>query len=156
MSTYDSRPDTYEHIGKVRGYVLQAVNNLLQRAHVHDNSKLSGIEKDAFDIATPKLRDLEYGSPEYRQSLKEIQPAVRAHYEVNSHHPEFYEDGVDGMTLLDLVEMLCDWKAAGERTKNGDIMKSIEINAERHNFSPQLVSILRNTAYELKMVPPDA
>jgi short subunit dehydrogenase-like uncharacterized protein len=37
---YDSRPDTYEHIGKVRGYVRAAVSNLLVRADRHDASKL--------------------------------------------------------------------------------------------------------------------
>ena len=40
---------------------------------------------------------------------------------------EIYANGVAGMDILDLVEMLCDWKAASERTKDGDFQKSIEI-----------------------------
>jgi hypothetical protein len=51
------------------------------------------------------------------------------------------------MDLFDLLEMLIDWKAASERMANGgDISKSIELNRERFNISPQVESILRNTA----------
>jgi hypothetical protein len=49
------------------------------------------------------------------------------------------------MDLLDLVEMFFDWKAATERTKDGDIRKSVEINSTRFNLSPQLVNIFNNT-----------
>lgn len=56
---------------------------------------------------------------------------------------------VNGMSLLDLIEMLADWKAATERHANGDIRKSIDINTERFKLSPQLADILRNTVREL-------
>jgi len=57
---------------------------------------------------------------------------------------------VDGMTLLDVLEMLLDWKAATERMKGGgDIRRSLQINTERFNLSPQLVSILANTIEEM-------
>jgi hypothetical protein len=74
-----------------------------------------------------------------------LKPALDHHYANNSHHPQFYKNGIDGMNLLDLVEMFFDWKAATERTKDGDIRKSIEINSTRFNISPQLVSIFVNT-----------
>jgi hypothetical protein len=41
--------------------------------------------------------------------------------------------------------MLCDWKAASERTKDGDFAKSIEIGIERFKIDPQLAAILRNS-----------
>lgn len=59
------------------------------------------------------------------------------------------ERGVAGMSLLDLIEMFCDWKAATERHADGDLAKSIEINAKRFKLDPQLVSILLNTKREL-------
>jgi hypothetical protein len=62
------------------------------------------------------------------------------------HHPEHFKDGVDDMNLLDIMEMFCDWKAAGERHNDGNILKSIERNADRFGLSPQLVRILENTA----------
>lgn len=63
----------------------------------------------------------------------------------NSHHPEFYENGICGMNLLDLVEMLCDWKAATLRHNDGDIRRSIEINQKRFGYSDELKQILLNT-----------
>jgi hypothetical protein len=71
--------------------------------------------------------------------------ALKHHYRENSHHPEHYENGVDDMDLLDVIEMLCDWMAAVSRMKDGDIEKSIEINADRFGISEQLKSILINT-----------
>jgi hypothetical protein len=51
------------------------------------------------------------------------------------------------MNLVDLIEMLCDWKAAGEQHKDGgDIFRSIEINQERFGYSDEVKSILLNTA----------
>jgi Family of unknown function (DUF5662) len=50
------------------------------------------------------------------------------------------------MTLVDLIEMLADWKAATERRDDGDLAKSLEIQQERFGLSDQVVAILRNTA----------
>lgn len=58
------------------------------------------------------------------------------------HKPEL---GISGMSLLDLVEMLCDWKAATLRHNDGDIRKSIEINQKRFGYSDELKRILLNT-----------
>ena len=50
------------------------------------------------------------------------------------------------MTLVDIVEMLCDWKAASLRHNDGNLLKSIEINANRFGYDDQLKQILINTA----------
>lgn len=59
------------------------------------------------------------------------------------------DHGINGMNLIDLIEMICDWKAASERHADGDIFKSIEINSKRFNITPQLKQILLNTAKSL-------
>jgi hypothetical protein len=46
-----------------------------------------------------------------------MKPAIQHHYKANSHHPEFYDNGVEGMSLFDVLEMLLDWKAATERRR---------------------------------------
>lgn len=143
---YDSTAETLKHIKKVNNYLIDAATELMKRAKVHDNSKLEDPEKMTFDEMTPLLASLKFGSPEYTESTKRMKPALDHHYKVNSHHPQHYEDGINGMNLFDLVEMFFDWKAAGERTKDGDINKSIEINAKRFGLSKQLKSIFQNTA----------
>ena len=150
MSDYDSTEDTKEHIGKVQLNLLNVCTNLLKRSTAHDESKLKDPEKELFDQETPKLSKLTYGSQEYKDALGRLKPALDHHYANNSHHPEHYEDGVDGMSLLDLIEMLADWKAAVERHDDGSLKKSLEINKKRFKIGDQLQSILKNTCEELK------
>jgi len=147
--TYDSRVDTYEHIERVRFYLHRAVSKILERGRAHDASKLVEPEKSVFDEYTPKLAELTYDTDAYRAALEGMGEALRHHYRVNSHHPEAHEAGISGMTLLDLIEMLCDWKAATERHPDGDLYRSIEQNQRRFDISPQLTNILFNTAREL-------
>ena len=145
---YDSAEDTKAHIRRVHDLLKHAGNNLTHRAHVHDQSKLRDPEKSTFDIVTPKLKSLTYGSDEYTAMLAEMQTALDHHYAHNSHHPQHFPDGVDGMSLFDVLEMLLDWKAASERHENGNIWTSIDHNETRFGLSPQLANILRNTARE--------
>lgn len=142
---YDSTAETLKHIKWVNTFLIDFSMGLLKRAQDHDDSKLESPEKELFDEMTPILEKVEYNSPEYKESLDKLKPALDHHYMVNSHHPQHYLNGVNDMTLLDIVEMYCDWKAAVLRTKNGDINKSIDINADRFEMSPQLVQIFKNT-----------
>lgn len=143
---FDSEAETRKHIARVNELLLSAVVELSNRAVKHDLSKLTEAEKPYFDEETPKLKELKFGSEEYSKSLERLKPALDHHYSNNSHHPQFYENGVDGMDLFDLIEMLYDWKAAGERTSDGDISKSIVINTGRFGMSTQLASIFENHA----------
>lgn len=149
VSTYDSAPETLKHIARVGDFLAEFAKKIVERASRHDHSKLLPPEKEAFDIATPRLRNLTYGSPEYKASLDSIRPAVDHHQKNNTHHAEFYDDGINGMDLLDLVEMICDWRAAGERHENGGIGKSLEVNKERFKISDQLYDVLCNTAIRM-------
>ena len=150
---YDSLKGTVDHINNVRTKLNLIVNDLLVRMVNHDKSKTESPEKEGYDVFTPRLKESVYGSEEYWNMLGEMAPILNHHYQNNSHHPEFYKDKIDGMNLLDLIEMLCDWKAAGERHKDGgSIVKSIEINAKRFDMSEQLKNILLNTASYLEWI----
>lgn len=146
---YSSVGDTLQHIQTVRLYLGILIEGLEWRATQHDASKLESPEKEALDALTPRLQGLTYGSDEYRATLREMKPALEHHYANNSHHPEFHPGGVAGMDLLDLVEMLADWKAASLRHADGDILTSLEHNVTRFGLEPQLASILRNTIVRL-------
>lgn len=147
--SYDSKADTLLHIKRVAELLTQASIELINRANVHDNSKLESPEKEMFDELTPKLKDCTYGSEEYKGYLKELKVALDNHYSKNSHHPEHYENGINGFDLFDLIEMFFDWKAATERHADGNIFKSLDINQERFNISDQLKQIMQNTAIRL-------
>lgn len=146
---YDSTKDTMDHISRVRGLLRDAANELIDRGDIHDRSKLLPPEKEHFDRETPLLEGLEFNSKAYSDSVKRLKPALDHHYANNSHHPQYYgEQGMDGMNLFDLIECFFDWKASGERTKGGNIYKSIDINKGRKkiNMSEQVAKIFVNTA----------
>lgn len=145
----DSRPDTWKHIHTLQGFIFEFVGELLERARNHDLSKLEEPERELFDENTPRLAKLEYGSPEYQQALDDLRPALEHHYAKNDHHPEHHPNGVDDMTLIDIIEMFCDWKAATERMHDGNIRKSLEVNKKRFNISDQLNRIFENTVRRL-------
>lgn len=150
MENYDSKADTLLHIKRVAQLLNEGAIELVNRGSVHDASKLEEPEKADFDRLTPLLKTLTYGSDEYKASLVELQGALKHHYANNSHHPEHYKNGVNDFTLFDLMEMFFDWKAATERTKDGNIYKSIEYNKNRFEISEQICKIFENTAKYLK------
>ena len=174
---YDSKEDTLEHIDKVANFINKLDDELLNRGLKHDKSKLEKPEKLIFDEYTPKLKDCTYGSEEYKQYLSEMQVALDHHYKNNRHHPEYFskyvcggcfkefkevpdrcdicsysqfqkESDISQMTLIDLCEMIADWKAATLRHANGDIAKSLEINQKRFKYTDELKQILLNTVKE--------
>lgn len=147
--SYDSTHDTFAHIVQVRTQIRSFIRQLERRAADHDASKLEEPEKSAFDRETPNLRGLTYGSPEYKAATTRLGDALKHHYAHNRHHPEHHAQGIFDMDLVDLVEMLCDWKAATERHDDGDIHKSLAINGDRYGISPQLRHILSNTIRNL-------
>jgi hypothetical protein len=182
--SYDSTQETIDHINTVRSLLSSFISILEVRKIAHDASKLASPEKEMFDEFTPKLRELTYGSPEYKQALADMGPGLKHHWENNSHHPEYYstvesveitsidiylesmaksdaaykwleayrnelESRINGMSLLDIVEMFADWKAAGMRHADGNFIDSLKHNRERFKISDQLFQVFLNTAKEL-------
>ena len=140
--------ETRKHQQEVCRCMLVLAKNIMDRALSHDASKFGQYEREGFVEYTPKLRDVEYGSEEYKKALEGLKPSLEHHYFNNSHHPEFYpmsDDPVSEMNLVDVAEMFCDWHAAAQRHKTGSTEKSITINQERFKLSEQLANILRQT-----------
>jgi len=142
---------TMEHIQNVQKYMASFIDKLMYRLLNHDKSKMENPELLYFVQFTSKLKELTYGSDEYEQSLKDMKPALDHHYAWNFHHPEHNKNGINGMTLVDLIEMLADWTSSVKRSPNGSIIKSLEINKKRFGISDQLYEILENTIRELQL-----
>lgn len=143
LMTHDS--ETLKHVNEVRANIWTLIKELDHRAAVHDASKFEEPERSVFASNTPKLAKTEYGTPAYDELLKEVELAILHHYSKNTHHPEHWPNGVEGMDLLDVVEMLADWAAAVKRNKNGNVHRSVMLNKDRFNITDQLAQIMINT-----------
>ena len=146
MSIAECQLETIEHIEEVRRVIRWFTDKLTTRGVNHDRSKLESPEVEGFAEHTPRLAYLQYGTEEYERELAELKPTLDHHYAKNRHHPEHFEGGINDMTLVDIVEMFCDWRASSMRNKNGNLLKSIEINAARFHIDSQLEQIFVNTA----------
>lgn len=141
----ESKFKTMRHIETVRNYISTVIRELLDRQEGHDQSKLRAPEVDVFEVYTSKLRDCIYGSEEYKKYLEKMKPAIDHHTRTYRHHPEHFVNGMKDMNLIDLIEMICDWKAATLRHNTGDIYESLEINQKRFGYSDDIKLLLKNT-----------
>jgi hypothetical protein len=139
-----------DHKLLVGHYMQQVIGLLVGRAIVHDFSKFEPEEYGPYEDALPRFEASEYGTPEYIAVCRSIKPALKHHFEANSHHPEHYEDGIAEMDLLDLVEMVCDWMAACQR--GGGTLDDLRLDLQRERFKiePQLASVIQNTVTRLR------
>jgi hypothetical protein len=126
--------------------MICAIHHLMRRIPEHDASKFVDPEKSIYDAYPGRAP---YGTKEYGARLLKMRAALEHHYEHNRHHPEHFAEGIDGMSLIDVFEMLLDWYAVALRF-GGNIRESIEINTERFSLGPQLKAILLNTVQEME------
>ena len=135
-----------KHIDKVSEYMDDIAVQISERGEQHDASKLTSPEIQKWEEYIPKLANKKYGTAEYKKASKEMRDVIDIHHSVNRHHPEYFgKEGLSGMDLVDLLEMLCDWKAASLRTNGGSITKSIDDNQSKLKYDDTLKSILLNT-----------
>lgn len=137
--------ETMRHIERVRNLLNIMIIHILERQEMHDQSKMESPEVEIITERTKDLAPLSFGSPEYEAQKKEMKVSIEHHYAHNRHHPEHFKNGIKDMNLIDLLEMFCDWKAASERHNDGNLRKSIEINAERFGMSLDLAKIFENS-----------
>lgn len=134
---------TISHINDVKEYLNIMAADLLYRGINHDKSKLFDPELRIYARHVESLK-AKYGTEEYNEFLSVLSEALDHHYKANRHHPEHFENGIDDMTLLDVMEMLCDWMATSKRNDT-DMFKDIEISRKRFGIDAQLCAILKNT-----------
>lgn len=146
MDTSKAEIVTRKHMQRVSELLGDTAIEFIQRGQRHDLSKLEPVELEPLQ----KMQDLidaegqaPYGSDEYKRRTALLGPMLENHYANNSHHPEHYENGINGMDLFDVLEMVMDWKAASERGDESKINVSASI--ERFGISEQLAEIIRNT-----------
>lgn len=143
---------TISHKFYVFMFILSDCAKLMWRALIHDWSKFTYSESKGFIQVVHLLKTSKYGDETYQDCLKKLKPCLEKHYARNKHHPEHFVHDIndtftcmDKMSLIDLIEMINDWKAATKRHKDGDIVRSINQNKERFAMSNQLTNILKNS-----------
>lgn len=148
-----------KHREIVRKNFNRFISKLQERSDLHDLSKYNQDEFGGFAELDSKevFRLYETNPEEYRKKIAENE-GIRLHYERNSHHPEHYKDGAEGIThiqaidkmsFLDIVEMVIDWKSACE-TYGTDFDEAVEKSIKRFQPSQKLEWLIRLIANDVK------
>lgn len=132
------------HISRVRRHINTFIQLLIRRAEKHDKSKLEEPELSWWKEMDKEPR-YPYGSEEYKQKIKRWSKVFKHHYQYNRHHPEHYEYGVSEMTLIDIVEMMCDWLGYKDTTTVTEAIKVCDEQMARYDISEELRQIIFNT-----------
>jgi hypothetical protein len=130
------------HKLQVTSYLSRFADEIKNRALEHDASKLSNDEFSGFVQINRIAREHKYGSPEYMKSVKKTN-AVELHYCGNPHHPEHYQNGIDDMTLFDIIEMVVDWKAASKVYGQTSLEDSLVVSAKRFNLQDKHIYLIK-------------
>lgn len=144
--------DVAQHRLWVAHALLTVITILTERAVTHDLSKYEDAERAIYAATLPALQRAVYGTPDYREAVATLGPALTHHYAVNRHHPEHHAHGVDDMTLIDVIEMVCDWVAAAKRT-NETVASRLDALADRFAVTPQMQHLIANTLVLLEGAP---
>lgn len=136
------------HRAFVSSYLNRFADAMNARAVEHDLSKLLAEEFDGFVAINRVAREHPYGSEEYKAALKN-NDVINLHFSRNRHHPEFYENGVAGMGLLDMIEMVCDWKAASEVYGVTSFQDALRIQVGRFSLTEEQVWLINMIVEEI-------
>lgn len=145
---YDSTADTSGHIARVQELLREVCSRLTIRAVEHDMSKRVEPEKSGYDHWKPILKTLPEDSPEMAAAREAMGEVLEHHVKANpGHHPSGNPNGIPDMSLLGLVEMLADWRAAAD--EKAPYVLLLDFNIERFGIDAQLAAVLKNTVREL-------
>lgn len=107
---------------------------LLQRANIHDNSKLVGPELELLSSIYGSQNAFLNPNIALTENEKMI---IEAHWANNRHHPEHFDD-LSKMSELDMLEMVCDWYARSLQYET-DFLDFLKTRQEtRFNFPEDL------------------
>ena len=152
------RKRTSLHIQRVRDNIYlwqdkhtEFFEELSSRASDHDKSKFFEPELTPYIWLTWENHCLLNNIPlELDETIKySIAHAISHHITKNRHHPEFYSNP-DNMTKVDLIEMVCDWKAISqEMGEKSPIYYANRVLGKKFHFSPEKCEEIKKIIIEL-------
>ena len=132
------------HISRVQKKLIILMDNIYNRAIQHDASKLREPELSMWKKMDEEPR-YQYGTKEYEDKIVRYKHLFDLHYENNPHHPEHFQNGISDMTLIDLMEMLCDWISYKDNIRASEAIAMVEKQSKRFGYSDEIKNMLINT-----------
>lgn len=142
---FDTLMEMLRHTKEVFARLEAIASDLRRRGILHDLTKFDELEFTTFCSTREKFKKADYGSEEYAECTRLAKPAVDHHYKNNRHHTGYHEKGILGMNLLDILEMVADWKAASKRSPNLTFKDSLPKAFEKYKIPEAIQEVILNT-----------
>lgn len=116
-----------EKYGEVCVSVIMFKDELIRRAIIHDADKFANLDMFSGYVCSSKRweelggPDLEYSAEEWRPLNEKANRGLntsKRHVHSNDHHREYFKEETE-MTILPLIEMVCDWYGVSARYNDG-------------------------------------
>lgn len=137
------------HNGIVSHLLRQLARKLEERADLHDNSKFNWDELEGFIEFKALARVHPFGTEAYYQAQEKYKPAIDLHMSRNPHHPEYYGGDLNKMSLIDFMEMICDWTGATITYARLNFEEGLEVQKQEFDIQPHHLYLIRLIAKEL-------
>jgi len=125
---------------------LQRISDILvNRGDLHDIDKFEEAMFEDFYLNIPKFTNVSFGEIEWENAMESIK-TMNNHYAVSPHHIQHYPNGINGVNLIDLLEMIVDWKSANNAYGDVKLSEALIIQKKRFGIDDQLYKIIVNTA----------
>lgn len=137
--------DTIQHVSEVQENIEEFASDLKKRAIAHDRSKFADPEFSVFVSTRPEFKKANYGTPEYQAVVDAAIVGVNHHYSLNRHHTAHFPNGIKDMNLLDVLEMMADWRAASRRSPDLSFKDSLPRAFKKYEMDETLQRLILNT-----------
>ena len=144
--------DTILHINEVQEAIEEISSEIKKRGLLHDLTKFQPCEFDAFASTRERFKKANYGTSEYQALCEEVKPAIDHHYVNNRHHTGYHKNGINDMNLIDIIEMVADWKAASRRSPDKTLEDTLHYAFAKNKIQDQLAKIITNTLKDLNWI----
>lgn len=121
-----------QNLLRMEGYEGLSLVELTERAIEHDQSKFSEEEREGYIWLTWMYQNRAVSQPNFIRNR--VEKSLQRHRQSNRHHPEAHSNPND-MSLLDLVEMVCDWTAVAQQIGESSALAWARANIKRWPFS---------------------
>lgn len=128
-----------KHIRSVRFKMGLLANLIRKRSRSHDSFKF---KEDILTVLSNYNLQLSIAIDE--DEILNLEKKIELINTRNAKHPAFHKNGINNMTLVDIIEMFSDWLIIAEE-KNLDTVEFLEDNCKQFKISSQVLNIFINT-----------
>ena len=133
----------------VQDKLSTVARELISRGRTHDNSALGSPEIEVYHRFFSEYRKYKIGDPRKDEVFAQMAEAIGHHFQYNDHHPEHFENGINDMDLIQLMQFTADIMSWSEQ-EQVDIFEILPMIRDKCGMVDQVYNLICNTITEIK------